>query len=223
MRAWFINLGPSSTTDREAAADINAILATEPDLLLGCEANGKGSLPAPHKDQTKIRDTSRPGRANLFAYVNSDLDPSNVKWTDCNQTFPRNNGPGQHWPRSIVQFPFQGQQIVVAHKPPLWRGSGPARYEHDRKLASILNPGQTTTTRSRSRLLMWDCNGMDGAETLADKVDARVVGDRIDCAIIRKITIKDWDYRKSIDGHKFATDHPWGALFVQFTFVEDKK
>jgi len=72
-------------------------------------------------------------------------------------------------------------------------------------------------------MLLWDSNGMKGANTLADKIDARVIGDHIDNALIRRVLIQDWDYRKSINGHKFATDHPWGALFIQFTFVEGNK
>lgn len=220
MKAWFLNLGPSTTTNNEAYRDINAILDTNPTLLVGCEAIGKGNLPPVGRlngeRSTKIRDTTMPGRANLFAYVQAD--DVEYKWTDCIQEFPRNKGPGQHWPRSILQFPFRGEQIVVAHKPPLWKGAGPARAEHDNKLYSIMQPGPN---RQRSRMLLWDSNGMTGAETLADRIDGRVIGKHIDCAIVRNIEIIDRQYKTGIDGHKFATDHPWGALFVRFKFKND--
>lgn len=212
-RAWFLNLGPSTTTDREASSDIKAMLNTKPALVLGCEAIGKGALPHAPPGYVKIRDTSIEGRANIFAYVQTFSNPLDWKWTDCNKEFPRNNGPGQHWPRSILQFPFGKAQIVVAHKPPLWKGAGPARWEHDQKLAKIMEPNDNP---KRTRLLFWDSNGMDGAEKLADKIGGRVIGSKIDNCIVRKVDNQAHDYKNSADGHVFHTDHPWGALWVRW-------
>lgn len=221
MRAWFLNLGPSTTTDAQANRDISAVWETQPALLVGCEAIGKGNLPSAGRGRgTKIRDISKPGRANLFAYVDADLDPDWIKWTDCTTEFPRNERPGNHWPRSILSFPFLGQQIVVAHKPPLWKGAAPARSEHDKRLKRILSPEKN---HDRSRMLLWDSNGMKGAYNLASAVGMRVVGDHIDNALVRRIEVTEVDYRKQINGHKFATDHPWGALFIRFKFKENSR
>lgn len=217
-RAWFLNLGPSTTTTTEADGDIRAILRTEPALVVGCEAIGKGSLPSPGKTYVRIRDTSRPGRANLFAYVKG-VDPAKFEWhwTDCATEFPRNKYPGMHWPRSILRFSFQGAQVVVAHKPPAWKGAGPARAEHDDHLARIMNPDDGgEKDHKRSRLLLWDSNGLEGAERLADQVDGRVVGKHIDQALVRQVEVVAHDYRTAINGHTFHTDHPWGAFFIQF-------
>jgi hypothetical protein len=218
VRAWFLNLGPSSTTDREANADIEAILETNPALVTGCESVGKGPLLAPGKGRTKIRDTSNAGRANLFAYVRDPDGDLEWKWTDCSKEFPRAIHPklGPHPARSILRFPFQGQQIVVAHKPPMWRGAGPSRWEHDQRIARIMNPDRD---RDRSRLLFWDSNGMAGAEALARRIEGRVVGDKIDNAVVRRIQVVEHGYRRSVGGHTFATDHPWGAFFLRWKWL----
>jgi len=216
MRAWFLNLGPSTTTPQEAASDIRAMLRTEPALVMGCESLDKGPLPnAP--GYTKIRDTSLPGRANIFAYV-KDAPDLKWDWVDCHLKFPRAEHPelGPHWPRSILRFPLHGEQVIVAHKPPLWKGAGPARWEHDQKLSRMMNPDRN---RQRSRMLFWDCNGMEGAQALARRVDGWVVGEHIDNAVVRKVQVVEKGYRPGVDGHHFATDHPWGAFYLRFKFT----
>jgi hypothetical protein len=222
MRAWFLNLGPTSTTtEAEANADIKAMLATDPALVLGCEGVAKGDLPPAGKGRIKIRDTSNEGRANLWAYIKgADKDQFKWDWTDCTKSFPRALHPemGMHPPRSILRFPFFGEQIVVAHKPPAWKGSGPARWEHDQKLVRIMKPGKGYDPR-RSRMLFWDCNGLPGARKLADRVDGWVVGNEIDCAVVRKIKVVEHGYRKGVGGHRFATDHEHGAFFLRWEWV----
>lgn len=215
MRAWFLNLGPpSEVSPDEASADLEAIWSTEPALLVGCEGVLKGKLPGPGKGNVKIRDRSNPGRDNLYAYVR-DVDSDRFRWTweDCSVTFPRNKYPGTHPARSILRFPYRGAQIVVAHKPPLWKGAGAAREEHDRRLARMMSPDEN---REKTRLLFWDCNGMNGARDLADTIDARVIGDRIDCAVGRRVEVLEQGYRTQVDGHRFATDHPWGAFYLRW-------
>lgn len=219
MRVWFLNLGPgSSTTNREADADINAILHTRPALALGCESDKKGPLPPAPKDYVKIRDTSRPGRSNIFAYVHDPHGKMEWHWSDCTTEFPRAEHPnlGPHPARSILRFPFQGQQIVVAHKPPLWRGAGPARWEHDNRVRRMMNPDKNP---DRAHLLFWDCNGVKGAQTLAHRVDGWLVGDRIDNAVVRKVNVVEQGYREGVNGHQFATDHPWGAFFMRWIWL----
>lgn len=215
MRAWFINLGPSSTTSREANADIEAILRTNPALVLGCESGMKGPLPN-DPAYGKIRDTTTEGRANIFAYVKGGIHT--WEWKDCKTEFPRAEHPnlGLHPARSILHFPYVGTQIVVAHKPPLWRGAGPARWEHDQKIRRIMNPDRD---RDRARLLFWDCNGMEGAQKLAHRVDGWLEGDHIDNAVIRRIQVVEKGYRRGVGGHTFATDHPWGAFFLRWRWL----
>ena len=222
MRAWFLNLGPTSTTtEAEANRDIKAMLATDPALVLGCEAGAKGDLPPAGKNRVKIRDTSNEGRANIFAYVKGvDRDQFKWDWVDCNKEFPRAENPemGAHPARSILRFPLDGEQIVVAHKPPAWKGAGPARAEHDLKVAKIMKPTKGYDPK-RGRMLFWDCNGMDGARSLAEKVDGWVVGEQIDCAVVRKIKVVEHGYREGVGGHRFATDHEHGAFFLRWEWV----
>lgn len=215
-RAWFLNLGPpSESRPYEACADLEAILATGPGLVLGCEAVGDGGLAKAPKGYVRIRDRSTPGRDNLYAYVKDETGECAHKWRDCKETFPRAQHPhlGPHPPRAILRFSWRGAQIVVAHKPPAWKGAGPARVEHDEYLAKMMNP---EPNRQRARLLFWDCNGMAGAQELADRVDGRVVGDKIDSAVVRKVTVEEWSYKRAVQGHYFSTDHPWGAFFLRF-------
>ena len=215
MRAWFLNLGPpSKVSAEEAAADLEAILGTRPALAVGCEAVAKGKLPPAPPGYVKIRDTAPPGRANMYAYVR---DAKNLPWgwDDCRVTFPRVQHPhmGPHPPRSILRFPYRGAQIIVAHKPPAWEGAGPARTEHDRRLAARMDP---TENRDRPRLLLWDCNGLEGAERLAEQVRGRVVGTEIDSAIVRRVHVIEHGYREGIGGHRFHTDHKHGAFFLRW-------
>lgn len=228
MRAWFINLGPPSlVSPKEANGDISAIWETEPGLLMGCEAIDKGPLPPAGKGNVKIRDTSRNGRDNIWAYIKGAKDNPNFgwDWIDCTKSFPRAEHPdlGPHPPRSILRFPFDGSQIVVAHKPPLWKGAGPARWEHDQRLARIMNPDRD---KKRSRMLFWDSNGVSGSRALARKIEAHVVGETggskdtmIDHAVVRRIQVVEAGYRHGIGRHKFHTDHPWGAYFIRWEHI----
>lgn len=221
MRAWFLNLGPPSlVSPKEANADIEAIWSTDPALLVGCEAIAKGPLPGPGSGNLKVRDSSTNGRANLFAYVKGvTKDKFWWTWEDCASEFPRNKYPGQHPPRSILRFRFQGSQVVVAHKPPAWDGAAKARAEHDRRLARIMDP---STDSRQSRLLFWDSNGLEGAQALADQIAGKVVGTHIDNAVVRRVKVIEFAYKKGVNGHQFHTDHPWGAFYLRWKPFEEE-
>jgi len=201
----------------EAAEDIAAIWATEPALLVGCEATGKGRLPAAGPGNVKVRDQSTTGRADLFAYIRNPDGPFRWAWTDCRRSYPRLLHPdlGPHPPNAILRFPYRGTQILVGHKPPAWPGADPARDEYDNHLARIMDPDRN---RDRSRILLWDSNGVLGARSLADRIRGRVVGDHIDGAVVvRRVRVLESGYRRMVKGHRLHTDHPHGAFFIRWT------
>jgi len=228
MHAWFLNLGPPSKVSiKEANSDIRAILATEPDLFLGCEGVGKGRLPNDDKYGV-IRDLSTEGRANIFAYAKGGIPA--FEWKDMKLKFPKKPGtPGMHAARSFVRFNYKGAQIVVAHNQPDWFGTGPSRLEHEARLVHNLAPWTDLEqwkqrkidvreeSRARARMLFWDRNmQMPEAREFAERVDGWVVGEEIDCAITRHVTVINKGYTRKVNGHTVHTDHPWGAFHLQF-------
>ena len=60
---------------------------------------------------TLIRDTSRPGRANVAAYVEKGHDLRDVTWHDLTQTWSRTEHPGTHPARSWLEFYLDGDQF----------------------------------------------------------------------------------------------------------------
>lgn len=229
ITGWFINLGPSTTTIKEANADIKTILETEPDFLFGVEAIGKGNLPD-DPDCGKIRMRSPLGRANIFAYTrNHDPKPY---WHDMNDDFTKEpgKGPGRHPARSFVAFNFKRVQMVVAHHPPAWPGTDLARKEHATELRHTLAPWTDLKRwveldapvkeqmKRKARMLTWDCNmrTITQRKAFAESVDGWLTGETIDCAISRNITVEHHEYHRGIGPHRFATDHPWGAFKITF-------
>ena len=230
MRAVMGNLGPSSTSFKEAVGDITAVLDTEPNLFGGCEAVGKGALPR-DEHYTKIRERSNefPGRSNIFSYTRGKM-PKAYRWTDMDETFDKMPGRrGQHVPRSFLSYQYGGAQYIWAHHPPNWPGTAEARAEHLRALQKRFAPWtdeerwarfsdkRKQLERDRPRVLFWDRNmTLLMARKFATSMDAWVVGEKIDCAIVRNIKVGSAGYQKKFEGHTVHTDHPWGYFWMEY-------
>jgi hypothetical protein len=227
----YLNAGPpSEVTPEETNADILAILTRwKPDILMGCEAIGDGPLPSLSRPRFgKVRDQSDIKHSNLYGYFD---EPFRAKWQDMNIPIPRR--PGRHGvlpARAFYRGDYRGAQIIDAHHPPGWRGTGPARLEHRNALMMSYAPWlrddwlkkwdtaeKRDKAKARPRLLGWDCNMTPRVvRAMADKMDARVVGDRIDCLIIRNMeVVGEPVYTRNINGYQLHTDHPWGCLRVK--------
>lgn len=226
MRAWFVNLGPSSTTPAEADADILALAETGADVVAGCESIGKHPL-VEIPGMQRITNLGTPGRANLFAYVRGEA--TSIRWTDCALRFPRNQHPnlGPHPARGILRFTYQKRLWVIGHQAPEWPGAGPARQEYEAKLERLLAPWTDVAKWSkrthesrvrasrRGRVLLWDCNGVPEAADLAKRVQGELVGNRVDNAIVRRVGVVDKGYKRIVGGHRLSTDHKSGAFWIK--------
>jgi hypothetical protein len=225
----FINLGPPSKVSiKEANSDIRAILDTGVTFCAGVEGVFKGKLPDV-KGYEKVRDRSTEGRANVFCYVRANELPK-FKFIDMHRTFDREPGrPGQHPARSFVHFNFRRVQFTIAHHPPAWPGTGPARAEHLVKLRHHFAPWTNEAewdaisdhyreiAKRKPRALLWDRNmTMPAFRKFAESCDAWAVGERIDCLMGRNLVVMDSGYQRKFDSHSVHTDHPWGAFHVRF-------
>ena len=228
----FLNLGPPSLVSAsEANEDILAIREEwNPDVIWGCEGVGKGALPI-LRGRDKVRGHRPPGRAGLWGYFDDDVNP---KWTDMEREFPRAIHPhlGPHPARSIYRVNAWGAQFIDAHHPPGWKGSGPARLEHRRALESMLNPWRRddwrrvwdtaekrAMARERVRVLGWDSNmSLRVMRAFAERVGGELVGDKIDCLVVRNAYVVDWKYTKRVGNHTLHTDHRHGCLRARLSF-----
>jgi hypothetical protein len=229
MRAVFLNLGPpSKVSPAEAAADIRAILATEPDIFVGVEAVAKGKLPSATKlGYVKIKDNSTQGRANLFAYLKATELP-HFSFEDMTQDFAREPGrSGRHVPRAYLKFNWRRIGWLLGHEPPGWPGTLAARAEYERRLRSEfarwtdeerwskLAESTKNRLRNKPRVLLWDRNmPLPAFRKFASSCDAWVVGETVDSAMYRHVSIGDHGYTRVFDGHRIHTDHKRGAFIL---------
>lgn len=230
----YLNAGPpSEVTPAETNADINAILSNwDPDILLGTEAAGDGPLPRRRpRFPGKVRDVTPVSHTNLFGYFDRQFDP---KWTDMQLEFPRRPGrDGNLPPRAFYRGDYHGAQVIDAHHPPGWRGTGAARLEHrlalEKTFAPWLRPDweeiwdtpeKRARAKARPRLLGWDSNMSDRVvRGFAHRIGGWVVGEHIDCLIIRNmVVVGEPIYTRKVGNHFLHTDHPWGCLRVRLQF-----
>lgn len=221
---WFYNLRVGRDP-HQVNLETLAILSTKPAVLGLCEAVGY-RLPDP-AGYHLIRDTSRPGRANIAAYVRTDLPLTHVHWTDCDTTWTRPNGGGQHPARSILTLRAAGIQNTVHHQPPRWVDNEiKGQVEGNQKLTHIMapwtrdtwakkTPEQRATSRQRPRIVTMDANrtGQDNGPSpavLARAVQGRLVPlNRIDVAIVAgQAKVNNWSRPSRVAGVQLKSDHP---------------
>jgi hypothetical protein len=201
--------------------ELRALLDGGPAVLGLCETTG---LSLPSVDGYRIvRDRSRPGRDNISAYVDLDLDLSDVKWFDLKQTWSNPNQPGQHWPRSILEFRAGRLRVWVAHAPPRYTDNETgSQREHVDKLVARMAPwttdgweGDKASAKQTARVCLWDANrkkgeGDHGPDSLDRRCDGATSGAKIDCGSWRGGDVKqgqDVSYPTTVDGVKLKSDH----------------
>lgn len=230
---WLYNLA-TLTTRRErgqrrpvdqVAAEIRAILSTGPAVLGLNEAVGHA---LPHvRGYQQVRDRTTESRANIAAYVRRDVPLTNVRWHDLEETWSRTQHDGQHPPRSFVSFHAGGCKVAVAHQAPKGTDNTiAAQTEGITVLAEVLD----TKTVGRPALVLMDANRRrretgPGPAVLARRLGGRVVGDRIDCAVVAgDVRVVEHRYvrRIRVDGRtvRLRSDHPHA---LRFTFATDAR
>ena len=231
------NLGPAGDRiDPRGSADreIRALLADHPAILALSEAIGY-RLPGV-KGYRRLRDASRPGRANIAAYVRDDLPVTRVRWHDMRRTWPRTEHPGTHPARSWLEFRAGEVQVLVGHQPPKLPQSIPfanfivteGQMEGIRLLQRRMAPWRRNIfwnklvlrrTKARPRIALADWNrrpGEDGwgPSRLAELIDGNVVGGRIDCAVVRNLVCVSAEYRAMFAGVRLGSDHKEAFTFA---------
>lgn len=176
---WTYNLDngrPDALVNRE----IKHILDTRPLVLIGVEATGLDAMG--HPDYRLIRDKTTKSRENILAYVHRGYGYRPGGWIDMAGTWPRTEGPGTHEARSFPWWHVAGIKIAAVHLPPN-NAQGRDRLQTECIGALIdLDPD----------IASGDFNGRRGdpgpgkPDALAHELDARVVGERIDCAVVRR-------------------------------------
>lgn len=230
----FYNAAPPSPTrgSRELAREIRALLSLRPEVLGLAETIGY-HLPAV-PGYVLLRDTSRPGRSNVAAYVRADLYvEGSERWHDLTTEWKRWDHPGMHPARSALEFRIgHGVQVVVYHAPPLGirdaHGAPIAASAQreglnllTRRLAPERREGfslRAARARLRAlaapRIVLQDANRdpsapatVPGPAALAAAIGGRVVGDKIDNAVVRRALVVFASYPRRVAGVLLRTDH----------------
>lgn len=213
---WFYNLRVGRNQD-QVDREIHALLAKRPEVLGLCEAVGY-DFPRVHGYRL-IRDRSAESRANIAAYVRSDLTVRKERWLDLKQTWNRTDHPGKHPPRSILVMLVDGVQVLVVHVPP--RGTSnvvPAQQECIDALTAAMAPWRGLKVwhqfaKLRPRIAIGDFNRRavesgPSPRTLADRIGGAVAnGRRIDTAVVRRVDVDGVAYPHKVDGVVLESDH----------------
>lgn len=198
--------------NESVAAEIRALLADSPAVLGLQEVIGYDLPEVP--GYRLIRDTSRPGRANIAAYVREGLGRVSVTWRDGRETWRRTEHEGQHPARSYLGLGFGTTGVVVGHQAPPTRyhDTGAARREGVKIVRDLLAPYDRGA-------VLWDANaragdGGPGPDLLAQLLGGWVAGDGIDNVVGKGARRIASAYFRSVNGVRLNTDHVRGAFRV---------
>lgn len=220
-RAWFYNV-QEGRPGGQVRHELAALLAQRPLVVAGCE--GVGYRLAEWRGYDLIRDLSREGRANLFAYVRRDPQHplGHPRWEDQEETWGRTQHPGRHAPRSLLTVAVGMLQLVVGHAPPKGTDNTiPAQQEYVEAIAYRMRPRRTTWSTRRPRLALADWNRRPGEpgpgpSWVAREIRGTTLGGRIDCAVVRELEVIGHGYERRVEGVPMESDH--GHAF-QLSFV----
>jgi hypothetical protein len=210
--AWFYNL-QVGRLPAVVNHELEAMLSEAPLIVCGAEAVGYHL--AQRHGYTLIRDRSREGRANLFAYLRDTpaYPLGKPRWTDQHQTWTRTQHPGRHAPRSLLHVRVGPLQLVVGHAPP--RGTDNtvvAQQEYASAILNVMSRGTRQWARTRPRLALADWNRRPGElgpgpTWVASRLGGSVWGDTIDCAVSRHLEVKGSQLVSNVQGVPLGSDH----------------
>lgn len=229
----FYNLDNNRAQD-QMAKEVKALLADRPAILGLCEALGY-DLPAA-EDYRLVRDTSTKSRANIAAYVKTNLEFSDKQWHDLKETWSRTNpgATGQHEPRSILEFRAGRLKVWIAHQAPKGTdNTQAAQKEGIDKLTARMAPWtrddwedktqeEKSEAKAQARFVLWDANRKPnedgpGPFSLSANIDGFIAGVQIDNAVYRGGEVKaakDSRYAHTVNGVELCSDHHDAFLFT---------
>ena len=231
----FYNIGPAGDRDAPdlaARREVKALLHDKPAVLGLSEAIGWNLPQVPGYRLT--RNLGRPGRANIAAYVRTDLKVPQwrIRWHDMRQTWGRTEHDGEHPPRSWLEMYIEGVQVIVGHQPPKFTDNVElSQQEGINLLRTRMSPWTRPTWAgvvgkkhelARPRVVLADFNrgpheDGPGPKALAERIGGEVVGDRIDAAVVRNGKPVGVCYVGQPAGVRLGSDHPEAFSFTLVT------
>ncbi len=202
----FENLGPTPRPD-EISDELHALANVTsrdrdrrtPKGIGVAEAIAKRLPTLPRHDL--IRDTSRPGRANLALYVLARLAHDH-EWVDLHETWPRTERPGTHPPRSLLVAQVEDWRVIVGHAPPLARGTADARAEW---LAAMVEAILDTPDDRTPVLALTDPNGLGPRLLLGPGMVTG--GSPVEAVHGRRVILDHAQTVEAVNGVRMRTDH----------------
>lgn len=203
---WAYNLDNNRPDQQQLAAEVAAILSTEPLALVGIEAIGN--------DLPKVRGYDRLGgegnrsRQNIVIYVDENADRTDLRWIDLDTTWHRTEGPGEHEARSFPWLIADGLQVIGVHQQPQRTNTTTTgQAEGIGALSRAMGRGP----EGRPALAIGDFNRRvyepgPGPRTLATRIGGKVYGQRIDCGVGRGVKARS-SYHQQVRGVRLQSDH----------------
>jgi hypothetical protein len=175
----------------------------------------------------KFRDASKKSRANIATYARADLmvDKDRCQWLDLKETWGRTEHSGEHEPRSFYELVIGQVQVINLHQCPKGTDNTyDAQMEGIDKLTNRMKPDEGETSQKRPRIAAGDYNRKPaedgpGPSMLANRIDGKVSGERIDCLVRRKMTFVSLTYPQTVNGVHLQSDHPY-VCRAKFTIDE---
>lgn len=204
--AWAYNLDNNRPDQKQLAAEIAAILATEPIALVGLEAIGN-HLPTV-RGYDRLGGEGNRSRQNVVIYVDENTDRTDLRWIDLDTTWQRTEGPGEHEARSFPWLIADGLQLIGVHQQPQRTNTTTTgQAEGIGALSRAMGRG----AEGRPSLALGDFNRRvyepgPGPRTLATRVGGKVYGQRIDCAVGRGVKARA-TYVQQVGGVRLLSDH----------------
>lgn len=172
----------------------------------------------------KIRSTKNRSRLNIAAYVRDDLDISSISWIDLERTWPRTEGPGIHEARSILAMDVEDTQVIVGHQgPPNIPTAAWVQQEGIDELTTLMAPWKRAgwierqrkhqkAAKAKQRIALADWNRRKGEpgpgpDMLAQRIGGKVIGGRIDAAVVRNVDVTMYGYPERVAGTRLLSDH----------------
>lgn len=233
-RLVFYNAGPpSETAPTSATRDIGGLLREyRPRILVACEVVGDRLAPQP--GYAMVRDVSRPGRANVVAFVREDSQLRKAWWIDHKTRWTRTKHPqlGLHPARSTLVLGVGELQALGGHQVPMGTDhTREGQLEIVKALQLVMTPWTRPRIRdaapelrleamkNRPRALLWDDNAPKGSNGLGSsylgpRIGGHRHGEHIDNLLGRALPVDGQAYVTHAGGVTMDTDHPWGALVV---------
>lgn len=206
-RVLFYNLqvsrNPNTVQD-----EVDALLTTAPLVAVFCEAIGY-HLETPGYRQ--LRRGRRRSRRNIIVAVRRDRRIWARRWLDLEATWGRTQHPGRHEPRSFPYARAWGVKWLGVHQGPQWTDNTMAvQFEGIDRLTNAMRGW-------RPAVALGDFNRRPGEEgpgpdLLAKRVGGKVVGNRIDCAVVKGLEVVGHQYMTQIDGVPLRSDHRHALL-----------